>query len=183
MEFQVDTKLYIWFLVVLSLYIIVISSFNIYYYGKIRSQYNAQPDVIQDVGKGWANAMWGLNIALLVISILVFIVQLIKGISGKATLGISAWISKWFKGEPTAEETIAKTIKDKSISEDCIRKGVEAALMFSSEGVNSAENRGTAMAMAMQECEDARTVAEVVADLNKTSILDKISKYFNSKKS
>jgi hypothetical protein len=122
MAFQVDTKLYIWFLVVLSLYIIVISSFNIYYYGKIRSQYSAQPDVIQDVGKGWANAMWGLNIALLVISSLIFVVQLYKGISGKVHLGLWDWIKKKFNKKETVED-IAKQFK---VTDDCINSGVSA---------------------------------------------------------
>ena len=109
---EVDTKGYRGVLILLGIFIFVMSIINITYYNSVLNQYNSQPTVPQDVGKGWARALFGINIALAVISGLIFVVQIYKLFNKGKKLGISEWFSKLWKKKPSDDATIAEAVNE-----------------------------------------------------------------------
>jgi hypothetical protein len=90
-----DTAFYRWFLIIFSIFIFILCIINAVNYSKILNQYNSQPDVEQDVGRGWARALYGLNITLAILSGIVALYQLWKVISG-TKFSLSEKIKSWF---------------------------------------------------------------------------------------
>lgn len=106
---QKDTTFYRWFLIIFSIFIFVLCIINAVNYNKILNQYNSQPDVEQDVGRGWARALYGLNITLAVVSGLVWAYHLWKVISG-TDFSLTEKVKSWFSSEKTLEKIKADFI-------------------------------------------------------------------------
>jgi hypothetical protein len=109
---KVDTPGYRWVLILLGIFIFVMSIINITYYNSVLNQYNSQPTVPQDVGKGWARALFGINIALAVISGLIFVVQIYKLFNKGKKLGISEWWSKLWEKKTSDDATRTKAVEE-----------------------------------------------------------------------
>jgi hypothetical protein len=117
---QADTPFYRWFLIIFSLIIFVLCIINAIQYNNVLNQYNSQPDVEQDVGRGWARALYGLNITLAVVASLVWSFQLYKVITGKTKIDLVAKVKKFFGMEETLAD-VKKALEDKGLNPDQIQ--------------------------------------------------------------
>lgn len=136
---EVDTPGYRWVLILLGIFIFVMSIINITYYNSVLNQYNSQPTVPQDVGKGWARALFGINIALAVISGLIFVVQIYKLFNKGKKLGISEWFSKLWEKKTSDDATKAKAVEE--VAESTGLSNADAAGILAA-GADTTETAG-----------------------------------------
>ncbi len=159
---QDATPFYRWFLILFSLFVVVMSIINSVYYNNVLNQYTAQPDVQQDVGKGWARAMYGINIALAVIGSLVLVFQLLKVIMGKNEFDLWERIKKFFKPEKTASEIATDAAKEAGTTPDIAAAAGSAAASEGADAPTSVKTEAGEKA-AMAAGADKTTAAKVAA--------------------
>ena len=160
---QDATPFYRWFLILFSLFVVVMSIINSVYYNNVLNQYTAQPDVQQDVGKGWARAMYGINIALAVIGSLVLVFQLLKVIMGKNEFDLWERIKKFFKPEKTADEVVVDAAKKAGTTTDIAAAVADGTAKATKDGATPKEAAEAGERAGLEKGGDKTTVAKVAA--------------------
>jgi hypothetical protein len=155
-----DRPFYRWFLIILSLLVLVMSIISSIYYKDVLDQYNAQPDVQQDIGQGWAQALYGLNIALAVVSSLVLVFQVIKAIW---KIDVIDYVVNFFTKEKTAAEVTTDVAKETGASPEAVKAAGDAAAKAKLEGATDAEAAGAAKTAAEAAGAEPTAAAKVVA--------------------
>jgi hypothetical protein len=122
---QIDTKVYQFFLLAFSIFVLVLSCFNFSYYSSIVSQYVAEPNKPQDVGSNWATAMKWINLTLIILSALMIIYSIYK------------LIIIFTEGEKNSDGEIVKGTKNET-AKDMTAAGTAAGLSASVAGAAGA---------------------------------------------